>query len=269
MPQKSKKNKSPLANKKLIVFDMDGTLTPSKAPMRSDMVKFLTLLLKNKSVAVIGGGSYKQFQRQFIAKAKFPKSLLPRLSLFPVCSTAFYHYANGWKKVYAKNFSSVQKKKIFAAFRKTFQKNHYNHPQKIYGKVIEDRKSQITFSAVGQDAVEILGVKKGLKVKERWNKHSDVRLELMKSLKKLLPEFTVRMGGLTSIDITKQGIDKAYGLRQIEKNLRVPIRDMLFVGDAIYPGGNDYAVIKTGVDYIKVKGPEETKKIIRRLISFS
>jgi hypothetical protein len=55
-------------------------------------------------------------------------------------------------------------------------------------------------------------------------------------------------------------------VRKIRDTLKVPIRDMLFVGDAIYPGGNDYAALKTGVEYVKVSGPNETKKVIRFLL---
>lgn len=257
---------NPLRKKELIVFDMDGTLTPSKAPMRKDMARLLSRLLEEKRVAVIGGGSYKQFKHQFVAEAHFPKRLLGRLFLFPVSGTAFYKHHEGWEKVYARDFSPAQKKKIFSAFQNAFRKINYVYPDKVYGKIIEDRRSQITFSAVGQDVVATLGVRRGVAVKERWNKRSDVRPRLMKALKKFIPELTVRMGGLTSIDVTKYGIDKAYGLRQIEKYLHVPIKKMLFVGDALFPGGNDYAAKRTGVQCIAVRGPEDAKAIIRKIL---
>jgi len=75
----------------------------------------------------------------------------------------------------------------------------------------------------------------------------------------------VRAAGFTTIDVTKKGIDKAYGIRQIQKHLKIPISKMFFIGDAIFPGGNDYAVVRTGVDYMPVKNPEEAKKIINVL----
>jgi len=255
-----------LAGKTLIVFDMDGTLTPSKAPMRKDMARLLARLLKEKSVAVIGGGSYRQFKHQFVGEARFPNKLLGRLFLFPVSGTAFYRFRGGWKKIYAKDFSAAEKKKIYAAFNESFRKARYAHPKKVYGKIIEDRGSQITFSAVGQDVVTMLGVRRGVAVKEEWHKHSDVRPKLMMFLKKLLPRFTVRRGGLTSIDVTRFGIDKAYGIHQIKKMFHVPIKNMLFIGDALYPGGNDYAAKKTGIDCIPVRGPEDTKRIIKDIL---
>ena len=245
--------------KKLIVFDLDGTLTWSKAPIEKDMVKLFSRLLHQKMVAVIGGGKYEQFKNQFVRHLPKSDELFKKLFIFPTCSTEFYRLKkNGWQRVYSYKLSATEKKKIKNAFKKAFAATNYKNPKKIYGVVIEDRGTQITFSAAGQ--------KTPLKVKEEWNKNSDVRPKLMKVLIKLLPKFEVRQGGLTSIDVTRKGIDKAYGIRQIEKILHVPRRAILFVGDAIFPGGNDYAVVKTGVDYLKVKNPVETKKVINKLL---
>lgn len=246
-------------SKKLIVFDMDGTLTPSKAPMRRDMARVLHRLLEKKMVAVIGGGRYEQFRRQFVKRAKFPPRLLRRLFLFPTSSTAFYRWNRGWKKIYAHELPAKTKTKIRAAFEKVFKEAEYVHPDKIYDLIIEDRGTQITFSAAGQKAP--------IPVKEAWKRKNDkLRARLARELAKKLPNLEVRVGGLTSIDITRKGIDKAYGIRQIEKVLKVPRKDMLFIGDAIFPGGNDYAVVRAGVDYVQVRGPEETKVVIKFLL---
>lgn len=259
--------KNTLASKELVVFDLDGTLTESKAPIKADMVRMLAKLLEKKFVAVIGGGSHHQFKKQFISGMKLPERLLERLYLFPVSGTAFYDFHHGEKKVYARDFSPIQKKKIVQAFHDAFRETHYRHPQKTYGRVIEDRGSQVTFSAVGQDVVEKLGIRRGLAVKEEWNRTSDVRPKLMRALKRRIPRFTVRRGGLTSIDVTKFGIDKAYGIKQIRKELGIPVKAMVFVGDALYPGGNDAAVKKTGIQTIMTSGPRETMKIIKNILS--
>lgn len=253
-------NLAKLKPKKLIVFDLDGTLTPSKSPLRRDMGILLSELLEKRSVAVIGGGTYNQFKAQFVAHAKLPPALMKNLFLFPTSSTAFYKYHNGWRKVYAHGLTRQQKKKIFTALKIAFREGGYVKPDKIYGKLIEDRGSQVTFSAVGQKAP--------VKIKEAWKRRYDpLRLRMTAITQKLLPEFEVRAGGLTSIDVTKKGIDKAYGLKQIKKHLHIPIREMLFVGDAIFPGGNDYAIVRTGVDYVPVTGPEQTKEIIRAVLN--
>lgn len=253
--------------KELIVFDLDGTLTPSKAPMDSEIAVLIAQLLAMKKVAIIGGGKYKTFRMYFLRQLNAPKLLLKNLFLFPTTATSFYIYQSGWKNLYALRLSKAEKNKIRRAFRTVFKEICYRHPKKVYGKAIEDRGTQITFSALGQDVVAMLGEKRGVALKTKWlEENRDIKMEIARRLSRLLPDLEVRAAGFTSIDVTKKGIDKAYGLAQIKKHLRVDIKDMLFIGDAIFPGGNDYAVVKTGVDYIPVTGPNQTKDIIRILI---
>lgn len=256
-----------LKPKDLIVLDLDGTVIPSKAPMDAQMAALMTRLLAIKKVAIIGGGKYELFKTLFLEQLKAPKLLLKNLFLFPTTATSFYIYKSGWKNIYALRLSGAEKNKIKRAFRDVFERIGYQHPHKVYGRVIEDRRTQITFSALGQEVVKMLGEKQGVALKEKWlRENRDVKMRMVKLLADLLPELEVRAAGFTSIDVTRKGIDKAYGLRQIQKHLDISIKSMLFVGDAIFPGGNDYAVVRTGVDYIPVTGPEQTKNIIQALL---
>ncbi|MBI4085397.1 MAG: HAD-IIB family hydrolase [Candidatus Liptonbacteria bacterium] len=254
--------------KELVVFDLDGTLTESKSYLKPEMSALLVKLLKKKRVAIIGGGKYELFKKQFIARFRCPKELLKNLFLFPTTSTAFYRYKNGWKKVYRHELSKRDRARIKKAFAEVFREANYVHPEKTYGKVIEDRGTQITFSALGQEVVAMLGEREGVRLKNEWKKkNTALKLKMAKMLQKKLPDLEVHSAGYTSIDITKKGIDKAYGVRQIEKNLRTPVKKMIFVGDALYPGGNDYAAKKTGVECFQVSGPSETAKFIRFLLN--
>lgn len=142
--------------------------------------------------------------------------------------------------------------------RKFFRDIGYAHPKKLYGEVIEDRASQITFSALGQKAP--------LEKKKEWNAKNDIRRKMQRALEKYLPDSEVRRGGLTSVDITKKGIDKAYGVAQIIKLLSISKKEVVYVGDALDRGGNDYAVKRARIDTVQVTGPEETKKFIRCLL---
>jgi HAD superfamily hydrolase (TIGR01484 family) len=258
-----------LSQKSLIVFDLDGTLTASKAPLKRDMARALATLLAQKKVAVIGGGSYEQFKEQFIGHFICPPKLFENLFLFPTTSTSFYRYRHGgWRKIYRKVLSSGEKKKIIDAFARAFAATGYVQPPKVWGKVIEDRGSQVTFSGLGQDIVTALGPQKGIALKKRWNKeNSALRLRMIRMMDRELKNFEVRGGGLTSIDVTQKGIDKAYGVRQIEKILKIPIKDMLFIGDALYVGGNDAAAKKTGVQTMAVRGPVDTIAIIKKIVN--
>jgi phosphomannomutase len=254
-------------NKQLIVFDLDGTLTESKSNLKPDMARILAKLLAQKKVAIIGGGTYGQFKTQFVAELQCPPALLHNLFLFPTTSTAFYRYRGRWKKVYAKELSAPVRAKIKKTFQNVMREVGYIPPPKTYGKVIEDRRSQITFSALGQDIVTALG-KKGLRLKEKWGRENAViKKRIADLLQKRLPNLEVRRGGITSIDVTKKGIDKAYGVRQIKKTLNIPIRDMIFIGDALYPGGNDAAARKTGIECVAVSGPQDTMRVIEKILA--
>ena len=188
------------------------------------MSRALVTLLKKKKVAVISGGSYKQFRRQFLASLSCPKYLLPNLFLFPTNATAFYRYQGGWKNVYWLKLSEQDRRKVKQAFRDVFREMKYVPPRKVYGQVVEDRGSQITFSALGQDVVAQLG-KRGLALKENWRReNTPVKLKMAKMVAKKLPHLEVRPSAFTSIDVTRHGIDKAYGVRQIENISTYPLK---------------------------------------------
>ena len=255
-----------IPSKDMIVFDLDGTLAKTKAPMERSTAALIARLLAKKRVAVISGGKYGQFRLQLLRRLTLSKELSSRLFLFPTTGTSFYRYRNGWKSVYELRLTPRECMQIKKAFRQVLREVGYR-PEKTYGPVVENRGTQITYSALGNEVVKMLGTKRGVALKEKWKReHTPLKLEITKKMAKLLPNLEVRAAGATSVDVTRKGIDKAYGLRQMEKYLHVKIKNMLFVGDAIYPHGNDYAVVRTGVDYVPVDGPEETEQVIRAVL---
>ncbi len=260
---------SQIKNKDLIVFDLDGTLAPTKSIIDQEMSGLLEDLLNAKKVAVIGGGKLELFQEQLLDNLKVSNELLKNLSLFPTTATTFYKYENDkWEQVYVHNLSREEVDKIMAAFDKVLKEVDYK-PEKTYGEIIENRGSQITWSALGQDVVKVLGPK-GVELKNKWrDENTPLKLKVAKMLQVELPELEIHAAGHTSIDITKPGIDKAYGLGQMEEHLGIKIENMLFVGDAIFPGGNDYAITKTPIDYVQVKDPTETKAVIKSVLQSS
>jgi hydroxymethylpyrimidine pyrophosphatase-like HAD family hydrolase len=131
--------------------------------------------------------------------------------------------------------------------------------EKVWGEVIEDRGSQITFSALGQQAP--------LEEKEKWDPDFSKRKKIKAILDGLIPEFSVRLGGSTSIDVTRPGIDKAYGIGKLRDILGISLKEMIFIGDALFPGGNDYPAEEAGVACIRVRGPNETKPVTEAIIA--
>ncbi len=251
------------SNKKLIIFDLDGTLAESKAELDQEMAELLMDLLRKFKVAVISGGKYAQFEKQLVRTLKnarnFDEKLLHKFYLFPTCSTVFYRFENGWKQVYAEELSLEERKKIFDGFESAFKEGVYEKPEETFGELIEDRRTQIAFSALGQRAPTEL--------KKKWDPDAKKRKEIIKVLMKFIPEFEIRVGGATTIDVTRKGIDKSYGIKKIKEILGIDIPDMLFIGDGLFEGGNDYPVKAAGVECIAISGPDETKEIIKRLLS--
>jgi HAD superfamily hydrolase (TIGR01484 family) len=129
--------------------------------------------------------------------------------------------------------------------------------KKIYGETIEDRGSQVTFSVLGQDIVDELG-KEGVRQKEAWDPDNSKKNKLRDYIQPLIPEFEVRVGGVTSIDVTKKGIDKAYGMKKLMEMLEIGKDEILFIGDRLQEGGNDYPVKASGIDSIEISHWRET-----------
>src|ERR1700733_12588492 len=136
--------------KKLIVFDLDGTLAESKAAIDKEMATRLAALLTVAKVAVISGGDWPQFEKQVLSH--LPKGAkLKNLSILPTCGTKYYQYKSGWKQLYAENFTGDQKKKIIDALNESVDASGYK-AAKTWGETVEDRGSQVTYSALGQAA---------------------------------------------------------------------------------------------------------------------
>lgn len=243
--------------KKLIVFDLDGTLAQSKAALDPEMAALLHDLLCIVKVAVISGGNWPQFEKQLLANLPRAEHLR-NLSLLPTCGTKFYQYESSWEELYSEDFTAEEKTKIIGSLNMVIASSHFETAG-AWGEVIEDRGSQVTFSALGQQAP--------IEEKKKWDPDFTKRKKMKARLDELIPEFSVRLGGTTSIDITQHGIDKAYGIRKLRDTLGVAIDEMIFVGDALFPGGNDYPAKEAGALSIQVSGPHETKRVIETIVA--
>jgi HAD superfamily hydrolase (TIGR01484 family) len=243
--------------KKLIVFDLDGTLAPSKSSLAPETAGLLRDLMGIIKVAVISGGGWAQFEKQLLADLP-QDSCLANLSLLPTCGTKMFQYNGKWTELYSEDLTPEQKMKIIDSLDKAAGEAG-NRAEKIWGKVVEDRGSQVTFSALGQQAP--------LVEKERWDPDFSKRKKITAILETLIPEFSVRMGGTTSIDVTKPGIDKAYGIGKLRDTLHLSLKEMVYIGDALFPGGNDYPAEESGVVSIPVKGPEDTNVVIKTILA--
>jgi phosphomannomutase len=245
------------ALKSLIIFDLDGTLAESKAALDAEMAILLGRLLEVVKVAVISGGAWEQFQKQVIAFLPHDERL-KSLSLLPTCGTKFYRFDGAWQLLYSEDFSIDERQGIISALNEALDLSGFR-AEKHWGDLIEDRGGQITLSALGQKAP--------LDEKKKWDPDFAKRKKIKGILEPMIPKFSIQLGGSTSIDITRPGIDKAYGVKKLQETLGVAVRDMIFVGDAIFPGGNDYPAKQAGVMSIEIRDPHETKRVIEAIVA--
>jgi phosphomannomutase len=243
--------------KKLIVYDLDGTLAESKSPIDAEMSGLLRDLLAIVKVAVISGGDWRQFEKQVLSHLPHDGSLV-NLSILPTCGTKFFQYKGDWTKLYSEDFTADEKEKIISSLNQAVAEAGFK-VEKVWGEAIEDRGSQITYSALGQQAP--------LDEKNKWDPDFAKRKKIKAIVDPLIPEFSVRLGGATSIDVTKPGIDKGYGIRKLRDILGISLQEMIFIGDALFPGGNDYPAKEAGVVSIAVRGPDETKPVTEAIIA--
>lgn len=247
--------------KKVIAFDLDDTLAVTKSPISDEMSATLGRILDHYDVCVISGGNFDQFKIQVVDRLEVPAHKLNRLHLMPTCGTRYYRYDElnaAWKLQYAEDLTDAQKKDIVDALEKV-SKELGLWVENPAGEIIEDRGSQVTMSALGQQATP--------EDKYAWaEKYKDVRPVLRDKVAALLPDLEVRIGGTTSTDVTMIGIDKAYGMRKLCEAIDISKDEILFVGDKLQEGGNDYPVKAIGIDSIEVRHHDDTLFVLEGVL---
>ncbi|MFO0881974.1 MAG: HAD-IIB family hydrolase [Candidatus Saccharimonadales bacterium] len=247
----------------VIAFDLDDTLAVSKSPISDRMAELLGQLLEHYEVCVITGGTFQQIEKQVAGRLEVSPLLLRKLHMMPTCGTRYYRFdevTEQWVQQYAEDLTDQQKKDIIRVLEEGAK--HLGiweeHPA---GEIIEDRGSQITFSALGQQALP--------EDKYKWDPDGKKKHALRDYAAERLDNLEVRVGGTTSVDITTIGIDKAYGMNKLIEILGVSKDEILFMGDKLEEGGNDYPVKALGIDSIAVDGWEETALVIEGILAVS
>lgn len=239
--------------KKLIAFDLDDTLAITKSPISDRMSELFTKLLDNYHVCIISGGKVEQFHLQVVDRIDATPEQLSHLHLMPTCGTRYYRYDvtnENWKLQYAEDLTPEQKTHIIKVLKQS-AKDEGLWVEEPYGELIEDRNSQITYSVLGQQAPA--------EAKYAWaEKNTETKLKLRELIAERLPDLEVRLGGTTSVDVTRIGIDKAYGIGKLMDELNIGIDEILFFGDKLDEGGNDFPVKALGIDTIAVEKWEDT-----------
>src|SRR3989338_9335793 len=260
---------------KLIIFDLDGTLAESKQSLTPEMAALLARLLAVTRIAIVSGGALPQFLKQVVSR--LPNGAdFTNLYLLPTSGVALYEYdpstsldstrdkslGASWKKIYEERVAGKEAHAIEAAMRAAAEETGLiDFSKPAYGERIEYRGGQVTMSALGQQAP--------LALKKEWDPDHAKRHALQTNIAERLPEFSAGIGGATSIDVTKPGVDKAFGIWKLCERLGIGEVEALYVGDELCAGGNDEAVYKTDAQTRPVKTPSETAAFIESMVSGS
>lgn len=235
---------------RVMAFDLDDTLAVSKSRIDPRMAGLLGRLLGEAEVCIISGGRFEQFEAQVLAHLEVSDDARERLHLMPTCGTRYYRWLDGdWRTVYAEDLADDDKRRVIEVLTEGAKELGLWEPEP-WGDIIEDRGSQITFSALGQAAP--------VEAKYAWDPAGDKKRRLREYAAHRLPDLEVRSGGSTSIDVTAKGIDKAYGMNRLLELLQITPADVLFVGDRLDEGGNDYPVRSTGISCVEVTCWQDT-----------
>jgi len=252
-----------ILKRKLIAFDLDDTLAVTKSPISDRMSELLGALLEQYEVCVITGGAFTQIEKQVASRLEVSPLLMRKLHLMPTCGTRYYRFdeiTEQWIQQYAEDLSADQKKDIIRVLEEGAKHLGIWEPHPA-GEIIEDRGSQITFSALGQQA--------RAEDKYAWDPDGKKKHALRDYAAERLDNLEIRVGGTTSVDVTTIGIDKAYGMNKLIEVLGISKDNILFLGDKLEEGGNDYPVKAIGIDTIAVDGWEDTALVLEGIIAVS
>ncbi len=249
-----------LPHKKITSFDLDGTLTVSKSPITPEMAELIKELVKQKMVLVISGGWFKQFESQFLPFFHKDDSIMPfihNLILLPCSGSQRYEYDQAkkeWQQTDKEPLDTGVKERAIKLLQGIIDSGLYEIPPNPIGSIIEDRDTQVTFTPNGQQAP--------IAIKKLWDPDRTKREKIKTAIAPQLPEVDILINGSSSIDILPKGFNKAVGIARFLDKIKLQKEDVVFIGDALFPGGNDYSVFEAGFETIAVQGPEETASII-------
>ncbi|MBR3122268.1 HAD-IIB family hydrolase [Candidatus Saccharibacteria bacterium] len=248
--------------KKVLAFDIDQTLNVAKTPITDEIADLLTKCLNHFEICPISGQKFDQFLIQIVNRLPNPTpKQLSHLHLFVAQGTQYYRYnGSDWEQVYNYPLTDGQVAKITASLEQAAKELNLWEEDKLKpgDEIIENRLSQVTFSALGQKA--------DTEAKYAWDPDHKKREKIVKRAKELAPEFDYEIGGTTSINAMTPGMNKVFGMNHLLEELKVNKEDILYFGDMTQPGGNDYPVVQMGIDTITVRNHEDTAFALRGIL---
>ena len=258
------------ADRSLIVFDLDGTLTERKKKISKVVCERLVELNKHYNVGIISGCSFNRMGWQFIDPWFDTSNTMSNFNMFLLpTSGAEMRIHGGWvdpwkSRLYENDFTLIEKFKIMNAFNYANQDLGYpvecdDNMETIHGEIVDDRGGQVTFSMIGFDAPVYM--------RDGFDNDYGLRNDFAYLMQEYLgSDFSIKIGGSTSIDVNKKDIDKSYGLVKLLLHLKTDPNNVIYFGDKFDYFENDEPILKMGIKCVNVEHPDETLICIEELI---
>lgn len=239
-----------------VIFDMDGTLTESFVPPAQSVLDDLVKLAHRIPIAIMSGASFERIQRDVLERMHGSETT--RLYVFSDGGAQSHMWQSGaWRERYNYALASQDRQIITDAIKEAAAECDLFAGEHDTSRIL-DRETSVAWTAVKGNATP--------HEKREWDKNGEKLPKLLAAIRKRLPDFEVVIGGKVTIDVTRKGITKAFGVEWLAKDLSLEPKNMLFIGDGFMEGGNDAIVIPTGIDTTETSGPEETLEIIEGLL---
>jgi hydroxymethylpyrimidine pyrophosphatase-like HAD family hydrolase len=243
--------------KNLVIFNLDDSLGKGNEVIDAGMGELLNKLLQLTKVAIISAGDWAHFEKKLLPGLP-QKQYLKNLINLPCNGVQYFQYRSGWKEAHPEDLTIPEKDKMKDDLLKILSKFN-EEAGSVTGKQFEFKGNEIIFSALGQKATE--------EAKQNFDPTRSKREEMKIALDEALFKYAVRIEGPDLIVISKAGIDKTHGIYKLHQMLEVKMHHMLYIGTALFKGGDDYAAVITGIECIQVNNQEETKKVIETVVA--
>ena len=238
---------------KIFMFDIDGTLTPSRLRMTEKFAKYFDKWSNENKYYLVTGSDLDK------TKEQLPIVYMDRAeAIFTCCGNQMWRDN---ELIYNNKFELTSKLKN--ALDIVLMSSQYPHR---YGNHIEDRGSMVNFSIVGRNCTQ--------EQREdfyKWDNEKGERKKISTFLKQKFKDLDAVLGGQISIDIYPKGMDKSQIFNVIKQERLVQPDEYIFIGDRTKEGGNDYPLAKlmkeTNNCYtFQTTGWEQTQEILENLV---
>lgn len=234
---------------KSLIFDLDGTLCPSKKRVLPEIEQALIELSESHDLWIVTGATYDQI------KAQVTEPLLSKFTGVYSCLGTQCYDSQGNKTF---ECTAEFPKSLYCDLENLYMSCEF--PEKVEA-TITDRQAMLNYCVIGAEQTDELRAKFS-----EWDKQHRYREHVIDIMSQCYPDYEFAAGGMVSIDITQKGFDKSLILKNPDLK-----DDVLFFGDKCEPGGNDYPLVKAIEEQerggsFNVFLPEGTLKLLRTLL---